>query len=159
MDHEPNVLNWLRVTEHMTTSGQPSEVQPEEIQRLGVTHVINLGLHSHPRALADEPGDVTRLGMTYIHIAVDFESPTEDDFTSFCRAIDELSGKSIHVHCIVNARVTAFLYRYRTEVLGENQMDARAMMEQVWRPGGIWATFIHDKDRVTAGHEYAGIDY
>lgn len=34
------------------------------------------------------------------------------------------------------------LYRYRRDVLGMNEAEARAEMEQVWHPEGVWAAFI-----------------
>jgi hypothetical protein len=42
-----------------------------------VRYVINLGLHSHEKALPDEAATVDSLGMTYVHIPVDFQNPTE----------------------------------------------------------------------------------
>jgi hypothetical protein len=48
----------------------------------------------------------------------------------------------VHVHCIANYRVSAFFYRYRRDVLGMNEAEARAEMEQVWHPEGVWAVFI-----------------
>jgi protein tyrosine phosphatase (PTP) superfamily phosphohydrolase (DUF442 family) len=51
-------------------------------------HIINLGLHSHEKALPDEAASVSRLGMTYIHIPVDFQKPTDGDFDQFCSAME-----------------------------------------------------------------------
>ncbi|MFB0930124.1 MAG: hypothetical protein QMB38_02075 [Ascidiaceihabitans sp.] len=42
------------------------------------------------------------------HIPVDFDNATQANFDAFCTALEQLNGKSIHVHCIYNARVTAF---------------------------------------------------
>ena len=41
-----------------------------------------------------------------------------------------------------NYRVSAFFYRYRRDVLGVDETQARAEMEQIWRPEGVWATFV-----------------
>jgi hypothetical protein len=38
--------------------------------------------------------------------------------------------------------VSAFFYRYRRDVLGVGEAKARADMEQIWHPNGVWATFI-----------------
>jgi hypothetical protein len=51
-----------------------------------VRHIVNLGLHTHEKALPDEATSVRRLGMEYIHIPVDFGNPTEQDFQKFCAA-------------------------------------------------------------------------
>ncbi len=55
-----------------------------DIAALGVRCVINLGLYSHEKALPDEAAIVAALGMSYIHIPVDFGNPTERDFDAFC---------------------------------------------------------------------------
>jgi protein tyrosine phosphatase (PTP) superfamily phosphohydrolase (DUF442 family) len=92
--------------------------------------------------LPDEAASVSRLGMTYIHIPVDFQNPTDGDFAEFCSAMEQLKEVPVHVHCIANYRVSAFLYRYRREVLGTDEAQARADMEQVWLPKGVWAAFV-----------------
>jgi len=101
-------------------------------------------MHDHKRALVDEAGSVARLGMTYIHIPVAFDSPTEDDFAIFCETLSRLTETCIHIHCIANLRVTAFLYRYQRDALGLEEAEARVLMDTVWRPGGVWARFIGD---------------
>jgi protein tyrosine phosphatase (PTP) superfamily phosphohydrolase (DUF442 family) len=78
------IYNWRRLDDRITTSGQPTEQQLAGIQALGVRHIINLGLHSHEKALPDEAASVGRLGMTYIHIPVNFQNPTDEDFGKFC---------------------------------------------------------------------------
>jgi protein tyrosine phosphatase (PTP) superfamily phosphohydrolase (DUF442 family) len=136
------IYNWRRLDDRITTSGQPTESQLADIHALGVRHIINLGLHSHEKALPDEPASVSRLGMTYIHIPVDFEKPTDRDFDQFCSAMEQLKEVPVHVHCIANYRVSVFFYRYRRDVLGMDEAQARADMEQVWLPNGVWATFV-----------------
>ena len=108
----------------------------------GVRTVINLALHSHERALPDEAASVAVLGMKYVHIPVEFGAPTDEDFARFCKALAALGEAPVHVHCIVNARVSAFVYRYRRDVLGIEEHLARADLEQIWQPEGIWAEFV-----------------
>jgi 3-deoxy-manno-octulosonate cytidylyltransferase (CMP-KDO synthetase) len=153
------VLNWRRLGPALTTSGQPSEAQLAAIRDLGVTHVVNLGLHSHEKALPNEAASVAALGMSYIHIPVDFADPPQADFARFCEVMAALQGATVHVHCILNARVSAFLYRYRRDVLGVDAAEARAEMETVWRPGGAWARFVGDVARADEPHRYANRDY
>lgn len=142
MSDPEGIYNWHRLDDRITTSGQPTEEQLAEIRALGVRHVVNLGLHTHEKAPPDEPGSVSRLGMEYIHIPVDFQNPTEQDFQQFCAVMTELKDVPVHVHCIANARVSAFFYRYRRDVLGMDEVQARAEMEAVWQPHGIWVDFI-----------------
>ena len=142
MDDPRDIVNWRRLDGRVTTSGQPTRLQLAAIAKLGVGHVINLGLHTHENALPDEHGDVTRLGMAYIHIPVDFGSPTDADFCAFQEAFEATSPGKVHVHCIFNWRVSAFFYRYRRTVLGMDEAVARADLDPIWQPHGVWADFI-----------------
>jgi uncharacterized protein (TIGR01244 family) len=152
MSDPTNIRNWRRIDRRITSSGQPTEEQLAELQSLGVQHVINLALHSHEDALPDEATSVAQLGMSYVHIPVEFASPTEQDFDRFRAAMGAVEDATVHVHCIINARVSAFLYRYRRDVLGTDEAEARAAMEAVWQPGGVWARFIGDDARVDLPH-------
>ena len=136
------IYNWRRLDDRITTSDQPSEAQLADIQALGIRHIVNLGLHTHEKALPDEAASVNRLGMMYIHIPVDFQNPTDRDFDQFCSVMEQLKGVPVHVHCIANYRVSAFFYRYRRDVLGMDEAQVHADMEQVWRPEGVWAAFV-----------------
>ena len=136
------IYSWYRLDSRITTSGQPTEAQLAEIRDLGVQHIVNLGLHTHEKALADEKVAVDRLGMTYIHIPVDFQNPTEQDFQQFCAVMEQLKDVPVRVHCIANARVSAFFCRFRRDVLGMDEARARAEMEAVWQPKGIWVEFV-----------------
>jgi protein tyrosine phosphatase (PTP) superfamily phosphohydrolase (DUF442 family) len=103
---------------------------------------VNLGLHTHERALPDEAASVVALGMTYIHIPVDFQSPTQADFDRFCETMGALKDVPVHVHCIANYRVSAFFYRYRRDVLGMDEAEIRADLDRLWQPIEVWAAFI-----------------
>jgi uncharacterized protein (TIGR01244 family) len=149
------IYNWRRLDDRITTSGQPTENQLSTIQQLGVTHVINLGLHNHEKSLPDEAASVAKLGMTYVHIPVEFDRPTEEEFSRFCDAMAAIGDNPVHVHCIVNARVSAFLFRYRRDILGLDEQEVRAAMETVWQPGGVWAKFIGDESGVLLPHRPA----
>ena len=142
MSDPDGIYNWLRLDDRISTSGQPSEEQLAAISALGIRHIVNLGLHTHERALPDEAARVATLGMTYIHIPVDFQNPTDDDFAAFCVALEELRDVPVHVHCIANYRVSAFFYRYRRDVLRMDEAKARAELHRIWQPTEVWAKFI-----------------
>lgn len=139
---DPSIHNWFRLDSRITTSGQPTEAELPALRDLGVQHVINLALHTHERALPDEAGSVRALGMTYTHIPVVFDHPTEADFASFRAALEATGNDLVHVHCIMNWRVSAFFYRYRRDVLCMNEAAARADMARLWEPDAVWAEFI-----------------
>ena len=77
------IYNWRRLDDRITTSGQPTEQQLADIRALGVRHIINLGLHTHEKALPDEAASVRRLGMTYIHMVEDFGTLFPETATRF----------------------------------------------------------------------------
>src|SRR5260370_22269700 len=135
-----SIYNGHRLDDRITTSGQPTEPQLADLRALGIRHIINLGLHSHEKALPDEAASVSRLGMTYIHIPVDFQNPTDDDFAKFCAEMARLKELPVHVHCIADYRVSAFFYRYRLDVLRMDEAQAHAEMEQIWHPEAARAT-------------------
>jgi protein tyrosine phosphatase (PTP) superfamily phosphohydrolase (DUF442 family) len=94
------------------------------------------------KALPDEAASASRLGMTYIHIPVDLQNPTDQDFEQFCSVMERLNDVPVHVYCIANYRVSAFFYRYRRDVLGMDETQARGEMEAIWHPEGVWAAFV-----------------
>lgn len=159
MPELPEILNWRRLNDDITLSGQPTEAQLSQIKALGVTHIINLGPHTNKGALTDEAGTVAQLGMTYVYIPVDFENPTPQNFADFCQVLEDLQGSSVHVHCIYNARVTAFFYRYAQAGKGMSETEAFALMDGIWRPGGVWAKFIGKEADATQPNRYAGYEY
>lgn len=159
MTDPTHILNWRRITPRITTSGQPSETQLADIQALEVTHILNLGPHHNKGALDDEPGTVASLGMNYVYIPVEFEAPTNQNFADFLAAIEGNSDTKIHVHCIYNARVSAFFYRYAKTRADFSQTRAFEIMDSIWKPGNDWADFIADPAAKGMPNRYAGDDY
>ncbi len=138
-----SIHHWRRLDDRITTSGQPSEAELADIAALGVRYVINLGLHSHEKALPDEDATVVALGMSYIHMPVDFGNPTERAFEAFCVVLEQTGDAMTHVHCIANYSVSAFFYLYRVNVIGMDEARVRADLEAVWRPDAVWTAFIN----------------
>ncbi len=143
-----NIRAWQRLDETLTTSGRINLADVPQLAEHGVRHVINLALDSHPEALANEAGKMAAHGIGYTHIPVPFDAPDEAHFAAFCDAMDT-AERPLHVHCIMNWRVSAFLYRYHCEVLNMAEAEARALMEQQWSPetnshpdAAAWAQFI-----------------
>jgi len=128
----------------LNTSGQPSEDQLDDIQKLGVKTIFNLGPHTHENALPDDAASAAALGIKYVHIPVAFDAPSEANFNSFVAAMKSCVGETVHVHCIANMRVSAFFYRYNCGVLGMREAALRMVMDSIWTPGGVWAVFIGD---------------
>ena len=159
MQDLPHILNWRRISPLITTSGQPSEDELAQIRDTGVTHIVNLGPHSNKGALPDEPGTVEALGMRYVYIPVAFESPTDADFEAFSDALAALEGQKVHVHCIFNARVSAFFFRYAKTSAVISVEEAFDMMDGIWRPGDDWAGFVDLPEAKGRPNRYKGYEY
>ena len=149
MSEPYHIPQFQRLTDCVTTSGQLDEDGLADLKAIGVSHVVNLGLHTHEKALPDECASVEALGMRYTHIPVPFEAPTEAHFQQFCDAIEAADSEPTHVHCIMNWRVSAFFYRYHREVLGMPEALARAYLDEQWSPetnphpdAPTWAAFV-----------------
>ena len=112
-------------------------------------HVVNLALDSHPEALADEASKLAGRGIGYTHIPVPFDAPDDDHYRAFIAALAATSDAPVHVHCIMNYRVSAFFYRYHREVARLDEAAARALLVCHWDPQANdrletrpWAEFI-----------------
>lgn len=134
--------NTHQVFEWLWTSGQLSERDIASLPALGIEAVVNLALPTSSNAVAGEAELVTRLGLTYVHIPVEWERPRPDQFEQFVGVLSALSGRKIWIHCAKNMRVSAFIYLYRKHVLGENDERASFPMREVWSPNEVWRAFI-----------------
>lgn len=149
MQDPVDIACWQRLDARTTTSGRLLPSDPQRLAELGVARVINLALADSPGALADEAALVAAAGMDYVHVPVRFDAPREEDYAAFV-GVYEADDRAVHVHCIMNWRVSAFFYRYHRERRGMAEAEARALLERQWRPEDtehrVWADFIHGKD-------------
>ena len=141
------IFNYLKIDENISTSGQPSDSDFELIRQAGFQAVINLAPHNVENSLEDEAELLHNLSIEYVHIPVDFLNPKEIDFYNFCDALDQLRGKKVWIHCAANMRVSAFLFRYRTEELGIDSLQAKLDLNQIWEPFHYWKPFMSGKVR------------
>lgn len=143
MDKITDIFNFLSVEPMLSTSGQPTEAQLSALANQGYEVIVNLALHNDPRySLPDETGFVESLGMTYIHIPVQFDAPSENDLKFFFNAMAANKNKKIHLHCAANMRVTAFLGLYYLIKEGKSKETAFIPMKSIWEPDEIWSSFI-----------------
>lgn len=132
------ILNYIKINDNISTSGQPTEAQFEIILKHDFDVVINLALCNASNAIANEDKVVTSLGMTYIHIPVEFENPTIDNLKLFLTILSSLKEKKVYVHCALNYRASAFMYIYHKYFLQTpfNEIDLSMMQE--WSPDKKW---------------------
>lgn len=136
--------NTHQVFDWLWTSGQLSARDIAALPTLGVGAVINLATPTSSNALPGEAEMITRLGLTYVQIPVEWERPLVREFDQFAGVMAALAGRTIWVHCAKNMRVSAFTYLYRKHVLGESEDAARFPMHTVWTPNDTWRTFIDE---------------
>jgi len=136
------IQNFLEITPHLLTAGQPFEDQFNAIQAAGVQTVINLAHENSWDYIPEEREIVEGLGMAYIHIPVVWESPQPEDLQAFLAAMQRLQDQKVFVHCARNMRVSAFIYLYRVLELGEPREIALTNLQSIWQPDPVWQAFI-----------------
>jgi protein tyrosine phosphatase (PTP) superfamily phosphohydrolase (DUF442 family) len=138
------IHNFEPILEWLGTSGQPTAAQFDDIAEAGYQAVINLALPSSDHAVSDEGSIVTNHGMAYFHIPVHFEQPTVDDLRLFFGVMEALAGQKVWVHCVVNARVSAFVYHYLRYAQGLDDDAARTELLRKWLPqmDEVWREFL-----------------
>lgn len=127
-----HIACWQRLDSRTTTSGRLTPDDVPALAALGVRHVINVALEESPGALGGEAERMAEAGLRYTHIPVPFDTPHDDQYEAFCAAY-EADGEPVHVHCIMNWRVSAFLCRWHRE-RGMADEEAQALMHLVWQP-------------------------
>ncbi len=138
------IYNYEQITGWLSTSGQPTERQFADIASTGHNAVINLALPSSDNAIPNEGSIVTAHGMAYFHIPVVFEQPTLADLRLFFGVVDALEGKNVWVHCVVNARVSAFVYHYLRYARGFDEEASKTQLLRKWLPqmDEVWREFL-----------------
>ena len=143
------IRNFQRLDGRTTTSGRLRDDDLDGLAAIGVRHVINLALDDHPEALADEAAKLAERRIGYTHVPVPFGAPSDVHFAAFVAALEGAEGKPVHVHCIMNWRVSAFFYRHHVENCGMAESRARELLEVQWAPDKSdrpearpWAEFL-----------------
>lgn len=138
-----DIQAYVRISDHLSTSGQIAYDQIELLKQAGFEVVVNL-------APADEARNglegylVAEQGMTYLQIPVSWREPSQRDLQLFFDVLTQNQDRKVFVHCFANMRVSAFVYLYRTLHQGISEDQARADLEKIWKPENQdqWAAFI-----------------
>ena len=134
--------NTHKVFDWLWTSGQLSKKDIAGLPALGIDAVINLALPTSSNALPGEAELITRQGIAYIHIPVEWERPELHQLLQFFGTLRAFEGRNIWVHCAKNMRASAFVYLYRKLCLAESEEASIHPMQEVWVPNEIWQAFI-----------------
>ena len=138
-----SIASFVPLTDRLATAGQPTEAQLAAVAAAGFRVVINLALHDDPTySLKDEAGLAASLGLEYVHIPVQFATPTLEALAAFSSAMQRAGDGKVFVHCRHNKRVPVFIALDRVLRQGWRRDEALAAMRQVWVPDANWQAFI-----------------
>jgi protein tyrosine phosphatase (PTP) superfamily phosphohydrolase (DUF442 family) len=137
------VRNYQQVSDRLASAGQIGYDQIPLLREQGYEVVVNL-------AVADEERNgregflVAEMGLTYVHIPVDWQEPKLSDVALFFDVMRANEDRKVFVHCFANMRASAFVYMYRTLVEGVPEDQARSTMNEVWDPNELeqWSDLI-----------------
>ncbi len=148
-----DIQNFRKVNERLVTAGQPSEEQLKAAALEGFKTIINLATINPRYSLPDEAALVESLGMTYHHLPIAWEQPTESDFEAFEKLLNTLEGEKTLIHCAANFRVTAFYALYAMKNLGWLATQAEEFRLSIWADSDfpVWEAFINQMKTKIAG--------
>ncbi len=132
------ILNYVKINELISTSGQPKIEELELIANEGFEVVINLAVATTSNALENEDKIVSSLNMSYIHIPVDFENPKISDLKLFLNVLQALGANKVWIHCAKNYRVSAFMYVYHKYILHTPFEQIDLSIFDMWQPSLVW---------------------
>lgn len=132
------ILNYVKINELISTSGQPKIEELELIANEGFEVVINLAMPTTSNALKNEDKIVSSLNMSYIHIPVDFENPKLSDLKLFLNILQALGANKVWIHCAKNYRVSAFMYVYHKYILHTPFEQIDLSIFDMWQPSLVW---------------------
>ena len=137
-----SLINRIDYSPSLTTAGQPTEAELPLISSADFDRVIFLAFTNHPKAIAHEDDIVRDQGLQFIHIPVEWESPSTADFAAFAAVMQTFSDGRTLVHCEVNFRASVFGFLYEVLYEGADVDEAMSMMQSIWVPNDTWEAFI-----------------
>ncbi|WP_072682509.1 protein tyrosine phosphatase family protein [Arcobacter sp. LA11] len=140
-----DINNYIKINEKISTSGQPTAKQFEKIAEDGYEIVINLAVAHSEGKIENEDDIVTSLGMNYVHIPVEFLEPTVKNLKDFIEILSSFSNKKVWVHCIMNYRVSAFMYVYHKYILKTPFDNINLEVFEQWSPDEKWQEIMKTK--------------
>ena len=143
---------YVEISDRVSTAGQIGYDQIEAIKEAGFDAVVNLAPSHEPRN-GREGFLVVEQGMTYMHIPVNWQHPSQRDLALFFDFMDANRDRKVFVHCFANMRVSVFVYLYRTLRLSETKEAAWKDVLRVWDPNEAeqWKQFIEEAQKEAGG--------
>lgn len=138
------VTNYLPINPRLATAGMPTKEQIELLVLHEFQNVINLALDDSPGALENEAELVNKLGLNYYHIPVIWENPLKSDFDKFVSIMQTIKNEKTFIHCVLNMRVSVFVYLFRVHLLHESAEPAYLDILKIWYPDQTWQSFMKE---------------
>ena len=102
------ISTFAQVESTIACGGSTTPDAIREIKRMGFKTVVNLRLASEPGALVDEEGAIVRsLGMTYVHLPFNIQTPDPKLVENFMAAVAGPVNTPAYVHCAAGGRAAA----------------------------------------------------
>ena len=136
--------NLISVSTRIDTAGQPSEEQLIGLKQAGYDMVINLAPPDALGSIENESSLVTRSGITYVNIPVDWNDPQLNDFDLFSDILDISGHRHILVHCQVNRRASLFTFLYRVVHEHADADQEYEKVTSIWSPEPHWLEFANN---------------
>ncbi|HVT34042.1 MAG TPA: 50S ribosomal protein L11 methyltransferase [Nevskiaceae bacterium] len=144
------IVNYLEISPALGTGGQPRPEHFAQLKRDGYDAVINLSVATSPNALPDEGALCAQQGLHYTHIPVEWDKPARADLEKFFSTMRTHHDRRVFVHCVMNKRVSAFVYLHRVLNQGADAHAARHQLHRIWQPNAVWQRYIDDMLRTSA---------
>lgn len=126
------VFNFVKVNDHIATSGQPSEEELRHLGGEGYECILNIAPYDHRYSITDEAGLVDSLNMEYIHLPIDFSNPLLLDFLEFEKILERIKDEKVLIHCAANYRVSVFFSHYASIHLGWDERRCDKFINDIW---------------------------
>jgi len=137
-----DIGNYREYSPQFSSSGQPSAEQLKVVAEAGFDRVIYLAFSDNQTAIETEDRVVKSLGMDYVHIPVDFDKPTLQDFEDFAAVLNRDKQERTLLHCQINLRASSFSFLYRVIYGGVPMAQAKQDLDAIWVPDEVWYKFI-----------------
>ena len=136
-------VNYQRVDETLSRSGQIERPNIVWLKVNGVTDVINFRTMREPSIDFDEGKLLTSMGIKYHNIPSISRSPKEENVGKFLDIIEDVKARSgkVHIHCKQGADRTG-MYAYIYETLNKVGTEGSRLIEW-FRHGYHFKTYPH----------------
>ncbi|MEM7764169.1 MAG: protein tyrosine phosphatase family protein [Pseudomonadota bacterium] len=139
-----DIVNYHAYTPLFASAGQPTEAQFLMLRDGGFETVVYVAYTDHENSLPNADRLAHQQGLTYVHIPVDWNNPTLQDFQLIANVLEQNRQRKTLLHCQLNYRASVFAMLYRVLYQDVPVLDAKRDMNAVWQPNQTWTDFMRD---------------